>query len=211
MEIVMIQANVVEDGEAIMARFLNGLNRDIANVVELQHYVELEDMVQMATKVERQLRKGHVRPGFNSGSSSSWKTNLKREGTLQPRSFVPSKTERTTAKVDVPTNAKGKYETQPKRTRDVKCFRCQGHGHYASECPNKRIMRIRDDGDMESESDKSNCEDMPPLEDIDEDELALSVAGFLVIRRTLKKQPNFYAREGEVRSTYFTNKPMILL
>ena len=27
----------------------------------------------------------------------------------------------------------------------------------------------------------------------------------------LKKQPNFYAREGEVRSAYFTNKPMILL
>ena len=35
----MIRANVVEDREATMARFLNGLNRDIANVVELQHYV----------------------------------------------------------------------------------------------------------------------------------------------------------------------------
>jgi hypothetical protein len=27
----------------------------------------------------------------------------------------------------------------------------------------------------------------------------------------LRKQPNFYAREGEVRSAFFTNKPMILL
>ena len=27
----------------------------------------------------------------------------------------------------------------------------------------------------------------------------------------LKKQPNFYAKKGEVRSVYFTNKPMILL
>ena len=53
MEIAMISANVVEDREATMARFLNGLNRDIANVVELQHYVELEDMVHMAIKVER--------------------------------------------------------------------------------------------------------------------------------------------------------------
>ena len=35
MEIAMIRANVVEDREATMARFLNGLNRDIANVVEL--------------------------------------------------------------------------------------------------------------------------------------------------------------------------------
>ena len=60
----MIRANVVENREATMARFLNGLNRDIANVVELQHYVELEDMVHMATKVERQLRKGHVQPAL---------------------------------------------------------------------------------------------------------------------------------------------------
>ena len=53
MEIAMIRANVEEDREAIMARFLNGLNRDIANMVELQHYVELEDMVYMTIKVER--------------------------------------------------------------------------------------------------------------------------------------------------------------
>jgi hypothetical protein len=53
MEIAMIRANVEEDREATMARFLNGLNRDIANVVELQHYVEMQDMVHMAMKVER--------------------------------------------------------------------------------------------------------------------------------------------------------------
>jgi hypothetical protein len=27
----------------------------------------------------------------------------------------------------------------------------------------------------------------------------------------LKKQPNFYAKEGKVRSVFFTNKPMILV
>jgi hypothetical protein len=52
---------MVKDREAIMARFHNGLNKEIANVVELQHYMEVEDMVHMAMKVERQLkRKGHV-------------------------------------------------------------------------------------------------------------------------------------------------------
>jgi hypothetical protein len=50
MEITMIRANVEEDREATMARFFNGLNRDIANMVEL------EDMVHMAMKVERQLK-----------------------------------------------------------------------------------------------------------------------------------------------------------
>jgi hypothetical protein len=53
MDIAMIQANVEEDREATMARFLNGLNLDIANMVELQRYIEMEDMVHMAIKMER--------------------------------------------------------------------------------------------------------------------------------------------------------------
>ena len=53
MEVAMIWANMEEDREATMVRFLNGLNRDIANMVELQHYVKLEDIVHMAIKVER--------------------------------------------------------------------------------------------------------------------------------------------------------------
>ena len=57
MEIVMIWANVEEDRETTMARFLNGLNDDITNIVELQHYVEMEDLLHMTIKVEPQLRK----------------------------------------------------------------------------------------------------------------------------------------------------------
>ena len=52
MDISLIQANVEEDREATIARFLNGLNQDIANVVELQHYIKLKDMVHMAIKVK---------------------------------------------------------------------------------------------------------------------------------------------------------------
>jgi hypothetical protein len=72
MEIVMIMVNVVEDRKATMVWFLNRLNREITNVVELHHYIKVEDMVHMAMKMKRQLRrKGHVRPTFNSGSSTS--------------------------------------------------------------------------------------------------------------------------------------------
>jgi hypothetical protein len=72
MEVAMIRANVEEDRDATMARFLSGLNRDIANIVELQHYVEVEDMVHMAMTVERQLkRKGAAR--YTSVSSTHWK------------------------------------------------------------------------------------------------------------------------------------------
>ena len=40
MEIAMIRANVEEDREATMARFLLGVNREIHDKVEMQHYVE---------------------------------------------------------------------------------------------------------------------------------------------------------------------------
>jgi hypothetical protein len=79
MEIAMIRANVEEDREATMERFSNGLNRDIANVVEL-HYMELEDMVHMVMKVERQLkRKGtrsfKIRVPLLHGGRMGGKTN----------------------------------------------------------------------------------------------------------------------------------------
>ncbi|KAL4283152.1 hypothetical protein GQ457_16G018680 [Hibiscus cannabinus] len=51
MEITMMRANIEEDREAMMARFLNGLNTEIVNAVELQHYVELDDMVHIAVKI----------------------------------------------------------------------------------------------------------------------------------------------------------------
>ncbi|KAL0370769.1 UNVERIFIED_CONTAM: hypothetical protein Sangu_0395000 [Sesamum angustifolium] len=59
-----------------MAHFLHGLNRDIAGVMEMQHYVELEEMVLPATKVEQQLkRRGLVRRTSNSSTFSPQKNN----------------------------------------------------------------------------------------------------------------------------------------
>ncbi|KAH9704973.1 hypothetical protein KPL70_011688 [Citrus sinensis] len=73
MEIAMIRANVEEDREATMARFLNGLNQEIAYKVELQHYVEIEEIVHKAIKIEQQLkRRGNTRAAPNL-SSTPWK------------------------------------------------------------------------------------------------------------------------------------------
>ena len=78
MEVSMARANIEEDREATMARFLAGLNREIQNLVELQHYVELEDMVHMAIKIENQVkRRGNSNTCSTPGpSSSTWKSNI---------------------------------------------------------------------------------------------------------------------------------------
>ena len=70
MEKSIIRPNVVEDREATMARLLRGLNKNIADVVDLQHYVEIEDMVNLAMKVEIYLKGKRYDSKPNTGSSS---------------------------------------------------------------------------------------------------------------------------------------------
>ena len=52
MKKAITRANVVEDHEATMARFLRVLNKNIPDIVDLLHYVKIEDMVNLAKKVE---------------------------------------------------------------------------------------------------------------------------------------------------------------
>ncbi|XP_071927434.1 uncharacterized protein [Coffea arabica] len=53
MEMLMMRADVNEDAETTMAQFLNGLKSNIAEIVELQHYMDMSEMLDKAVKVER--------------------------------------------------------------------------------------------------------------------------------------------------------------
>jgi hypothetical protein len=66
----MIRANDSEDRKVTITRFLNDLNKDIVNMVELQYYLKIKDMVHIAIKVEKQLeKKNSARPNGYLGFS----------------------------------------------------------------------------------------------------------------------------------------------
>ena len=155
MDVLMIQANIEEDEEVTMARFLNGLTNDIRDIVELQEFVEMDDLLHKAIQVEQQLkRKGVAKRSFTNFGSSSWKDKGKKDGAATSSSSTP-----------IPSKTGSKSQEEPsKRSRDVKCFKCQGLGHYAYECPNKRSMVLRE-GEYISESDVEEEEESEYVEE----------------------------------------------
>jgi hypothetical protein len=64
-KISMIRANDSEARKVTITRFLNDLNKDIVNMVELQYYLKNKDMVHIAIKVEKQLGKKKLYFNFN--------------------------------------------------------------------------------------------------------------------------------------------------
>ena len=143
-----------------MARFLNGLNGDIRDVVELQNYVEIEDIVHHAMKVEQQLKRKSVRKNSSNFDNSRWKEGFKKEGT----SF-----NRTPRAAPQPTQNRGKEVANNSQSRDIKCFKCLGRGHIASECLTKKVMILKDDGEITSES--SHSEPSSEEESAEEEEI----------------------------------------
>uniref|UniRef100_A0A2N9EL82 CCHC-type domain-containing protein n=1 Tax=Fagus sylvatica TaxID=28930 RepID=A0A2N9EL82_FAGSY len=78
-------------------------------------------------------------------------------------------------KEEVPSVNKGKTESQT-RNRDIKCFRCLGVDHIASQCPNKRTMIAHVNRKVETESE-SDADQMPLLEDACNDDVEYPVEG----------------------------------
>ena len=66
-------------------------------------------------------------------------------------------------------NTQGNTVTPTIMNHDIKCFKCQGRGHIASECVNQRVMVLRDNGEIVTEDEMEENE-IPPLEDVEDEE-----------------------------------------
>ncbi|XP_076917521.1 uncharacterized protein LOC143577597 [Bidens hawaiensis] len=117
-----------EDEEQMIARFLGALRPDVADIVQLQQFWTLYDVYRLALKVEKQLKaKTRVIPTRN-----------------QPpvRSSIASRTQTGAAPMKP---SVGKSTGDANQTGARRCYKCQGLGHYARECPNKQLVTFVDD------------------------------------------------------------------
>lgn len=83
-------------------------------------------------------------------------------------------------------------------------FQMLGVRAHASQCPNKRVIVLLDNGEVVSESE-GEFEDMPALEDVEEEEkLEFLVGESLVLRRALNTQVEVDDSEQQRENIFYT-------
>nr|KYP72131.1 Transposon Ty3-I Gag-Pol polyprotein [Cajanus cajan] len=185
MELYLMRAGIREEERLTIARFLSGLNFDIRDRVELLPYRDLDDLVQLCIRVEQQnLRKSSFKG--KTQSSSYVKKDYKREGHFDTSKKFGKEKEKE--------NEKNKnIVTSSSKTSDIKCFKCLGRGHIASQCPTKKVMILKGQ-DIYSSVDESSSTTSSDSESSEEDhpiESAYPCDGqLLMIRRLLGSQPH---------------------
>ncbi|GKV27101.1 hypothetical protein SLEP1_g36308 [Rubroshorea leprosula] len=125
-EQLMMKCDVREKDEQTIAQYLGGLDYDISKVVQLQQYWILDDVIRLALRVEKQISKKNI-----PSTSKPWDFGASR-GTQASKTVAktPAKTEK-----EVSSSRSAQSNTR-------KCFKCQGFGHIASDCPNRRVVTI---------------------------------------------------------------------
>src|SRR5256886_487794 len=182
MEMIMARFNIEEDDDMKMARFLEGLNLSISGELELYEYHTMEELVQKAMKIERRLkRRATAKSNFlkSSGEFSSFRGNSAVsskdfKGTLSENSSTYSSSSSHTFVKSASGDVRSLPKTTP--TREIKCFKCLGHGHIASQCPNRKVMLLTPQGEVESESEEeihveAECNDKAECEENDDEQV----------------------------------------
>src|SRR2546426_7996812 len=203
MEMIMARANIEEDDDRKMARFLGGLNLSIFEELELYEYHTMEELVQKAMKIERRLkRRATAKSNFlkSSGEFSSLRGNSAVsskdfKGTLSENSSTSSSSSSSSHTFAKSTSADVKALPKTTPTREIKCFKCLGHGHIASQCPNRKVMLLTPQGEVESETEEENnveakCDSEADCESGDDEHVLAAECGeVLITRRVLNMQP----------------------
>ncbi|XP_074298949.1 uncharacterized protein LOC141629936 [Silene latifolia] len=144
-EKLAIMCGIDEVEEQKMARFCRGLNRPIAIAVDLQTYSSFDMLCNLCLRIEAHSKANRIQPSSQPRTSSSnWnKPKVNEAGaSSNDNSSIYSKSSATT--LSPQTKDKQTAMSQEQNLSKVRCFKCQGFGHFKHSCPNRRIVTLRE-------------------------------------------------------------------
>ena len=178
----------LEEKESMrIARFIKGLNRPIAKKIDLSTYETFDDVCTLALKIENHWLEDKKSSKFGAKSSSIGEAK-KFEKPFKTYSTASSEQKGESSSKGEKKNVKISKEELESRMR---CFRCQGRGHRADQCPSKRTLTIKQYRQMEEEEERINFEEAKGESDLDlsneedGDAYAESEDSVLVVRKVL--------------------------
>nr|KYP54990.1 Retrotransposon-derived protein PEG10 [Cajanus cajan] len=180
MELLMMRAGIREEERTTISRFQSGLNLEIRDKVELFPYRDLNELVQLCSRVEHQL----TRKPFRKDSTPSYSKSFKKEG----HSSLPYPKEEK-EKEKEKEKSSFKAPSKESKSSEIKCFKCLGRGHIASQCPTKKTMVLKAQDHYSSLDEATSSSSSSEEEAIDSEEEILPCEGdLLLVRRLLNNQ-----------------------
>ena len=157
----LVRCGLVETDDAMRARFLGGLNRDIEDILDYKEYNSITRLFHFACKAEREVRGRHNkgRGNFSAGRRSSWTPSPTVPSTIESTPPILNNGAHPSSSKSAPQSSEASKgtslapTTSSGCTRDMKCHICKGGGHLMKDCPNKRAFIVREDGEYSSASD----------------------------------------------------------
>ncbi|XP_051117869.1 uncharacterized protein LOC127242392 [Andrographis paniculata] len=156
LEVTLMRADVRKSQQATVARILTRLNRDIA---------------------DKQLKRKGNQKTFGTKPFTPNYTK-KDDKTQVAQGFGKGKC---VTKDDTPRNKHVGADPEKPRNRDIICFKCQGRGHIASQCPNKKTMILNKFGEYETESENEEGVDQRVNEENNMDDDSDSGVGLSLV------------------------------
>ncbi|XP_051130355.1 uncharacterized protein LOC127250921 [Andrographis paniculata] len=204
LEVTLMRADVRDSQQATVARILTWLNRDIADKVGLYHFDDIDELVERAITIEKQLKRKGKQKTFGTKPFTPNYTK-KDDKTQVGQGYGKGKG---IIKDDTPRNKHVGADPEKPRNRDIICFKCQGRGHIASQCPNKKMMILNKFGEYETESENEEGVDQRVDEKNNTDDDSDSGVGLsLVTLRALSTMSRTF--DEEQRENLFQTRCII--